>query len=334
MTVTLKPDFGQDGSLFPPLPEIRSAAVRQQVFTHRSFYARPTHVFEDHPSDLSPDNEKYEHLGDTVLGLVITSLLIDMFPGLRVGPSTKIRAMIVGNPTLAEISVKYRLPDRLRLHPAQAITLRASTSIRADVFEAFIGGLYIEQGLEVVKRWINALFAPYALAAYNIARRDHGLPPLPPSFHRALCANPGLPSAAFAVAAAATTRAPHPEPDQLMNMPTIGHLALFNQHLQKTNTKVEWIYSDSEDEDGDVNMEAKPASGKGDKESKANAKGDTDVQMRPGDVLLKGTKATPVWYVKVLVNGEPYGRGRGNTKKAARNEAAKEGLNKLGIVVW
>lgn len=31
---------------------------------------------------------RYEHLGDTVLGLVITNLLIDMFPGLRVGPST------------------------------------------------------------------------------------------------------------------------------------------------------------------------------------------------------------------------------------------------------
>jgi dsRNA-specific ribonuclease len=34
------------------------------------------------------DNEKYEHLGDTVLGLVVTGLLLDMYPCLRVGPST------------------------------------------------------------------------------------------------------------------------------------------------------------------------------------------------------------------------------------------------------
>ena len=40
-----------------------------------------------------------------------------------------------------------------------------------------------------------------------------------------------------------------------------------------------------------------------------------------------------MWYVKVMVDGEFYGRGRGNTKKAARNEAAKEGLEKMGIVV-
>jgi len=53
----------------------------------------------------------------------------------------------------------------------------------------------------------------------------------------------------------------------------------------------------------------------------------------PAEVMIKGTKATPVWYVKVLVDGEFYGRGRGSTKKAARNEAAKEGLIKLGIKV-
>ncbi|KAJ3485269.1 hypothetical protein NLJ89_g11915 [Agrocybe chaxingu] len=135
MIPALKPDFGKDDALFPPLPEIRSQAIKLQVYTHRSYYARPNHIFEDTPDDLSPDNEKFEHLGDTVLGLTITNLLMDMFPGLRVGPSTKIRAMIVGNPTLAEISLKYKLPDHLRLHPAQSITLRASTNIQADVFE-------------------------------------------------------------------------------------------------------------------------------------------------------------------------------------------------------
>lgn len=53
----------------------------------------------------------------------------------------------------------------------------------------------------------------------------------------------------------------------------------------------------------------------------------------PASHLIKGTHSTPVWYVKVFVDGEFYGRGRGNTKKAARNEAAKEGLLKFGIDV-
>ena len=43
---------------FPPLPPINDDDIRTQVFTHRSYYARPGHVFEDHPDDPSPDNEK------------------------------------------------------------------------------------------------------------------------------------------------------------------------------------------------------------------------------------------------------------------------------------
>ena len=54
----IRPDFGIDDIHFPKLPEIRSPAVKSQVFTHRSYFARPTHVFEDHPLDPSLDNEK------------------------------------------------------------------------------------------------------------------------------------------------------------------------------------------------------------------------------------------------------------------------------------
>ena len=41
----------------PPLPAIHNEALRTQVFTHRSYYARPTHIFEDPLDDPSPDNE-------------------------------------------------------------------------------------------------------------------------------------------------------------------------------------------------------------------------------------------------------------------------------------
>ena len=94
---------------------------------------------------------------------------------------------------------------------------------------------------------------------------------------------------------------------------TIGHLALFNQHLQKANRQVEWIYSNEADNSQD--------------------NGYTDMGLSP-DLAIIGTKTTPIWYVKVMVDGEFHGRGRANNKKAARNEAAKEGLQKLGIVVW
>lgn len=305
---SLNPDFGIDESLFPVLPDISSPAIKQQVYTHRSFYARPTHIFEDHPDDPSPDNEKYEHLGDTVIGLSVTSLMFEMYPGLRVGPSTKIRAMIVGNFTLAEISLRYKLPDRLRLHPAQSITLRASTNIQADVFESFVGGLYLDQGLEAVKAWLNPLFRPFVTAAYRIVRQQHGLPPL---------ATPPPSASASPSPSSSSSPSPspiHPDPSTTSIGATIGHLALFNQQLQKNNRQVEWVYSDG----GELSV--------------GGGNGYCDPGV-PAHLLVRGTQTTPVWYVKVMVDGEFYGRGRGNTKKAARNEAAKEGLEKMGIVV-
>ncbi|KAG6861838.1 hypothetical protein C0995_011135 [Termitomyces sp. Mi166 len=279
--MALKPNFGPGERDFPPLPIIYSREIEQKVYTHRSYHARPTHVFEDHPSDPSPDNEKFEHLGDAVLGLCVTSLMLRLYPGLHVGPSTKIRALIVGNITLADISVKYKLPDRLRLHPAQAITLRASTHIQADVLESYIGGLFHEQGLEAVRRWLDPLLTPYAAVAYQMVRLQHGLPVLSAPF---------LPSQSSVN-------------NTLTPMTTIGHLALFNQHLQKSDRSVEWVYSDVPEEGIEVDEFTKHAS-----------------------------KTTPVWYVKVLVDGEFYGNGRGNTKKAARNEAAKVGLERLGVM--
>ncbi|TBU47257.1 ribonuclease III [Dichomitus squalens] len=295
----IKPEFPNG---LPPLPDIQSEQLRLQVFTHRSFFARPTHIFEDMPDDPSPDNEMLEHLGDTVLNLVVTGLLREVYPCLRVGPSTKIRALIVGNPTLASISVQYRLPERLRMHPAQAITLQASTNIQADLFESFVGGVYLDRGLEVTKTWLHPLFRPYIVEAYRIVRVQHGLPPDPvppyPLLHSAYRHvsltppmrgsgvatpdNSGIPASSWSI----------PPPPRIPG--NVGHLSLFNQHMQQQGKFVEWVYTDSEGE---------------------------------------GTKTTPIWVVRAMCEGECLGRGRGSTKKAARNEAAKEGLVHLGIYI-
>jgi len=134
----------------------------------------------------------------------------------------------------------------------------------------------------------------------------------------------GPPTTTTTIGAAGTrmTMPSYPRPDdalragEILTPPNnIGHLALFNQHLQKSNREVEWIYSDgSSCSGGDV-----------------GGAGYNDMGL-PAEVMICGTKTTPVWYVKVLVDGTLHGRGRGNTKRAARNEAAKEGLCKLGIV--
>lgn len=95
---------------------------------------------------------------------------------------------------------------------------------------------------------------------------------------------------------------------------TAGHLALLNQHLQKGGERVEWVISDQDPFGVDDGAAAAVAT--------------------PADVFARGNKATPVWSVQVVVDGEVYGRGRGNTKKTAKNDAAKQALVRMGVVVW
>ncbi|KIY73961.1 ribonuclease III [Cylindrobasidium torrendii FP15055 ss-10] len=295
--IGLKPDLGEGDRLLPPLPTLLSAAINEQVFTHRSYFARPTRVFEDSPDDPSPDNEKLEHLGDSVLGLVVTHFMLDMYPTLRVGPSTKMRALLVGNATLAEISVKYKLPERLRVHPAQALTLQTSVNIQADLFESFVGGLYCDQGLAAVTAWLTPLFIPYADLAYRTVRTQHGLPPSP--------ASPAPAPPSSLPATPPTTPPPVPARLRLDGDSSTGHLGLFNHRVQRAGSQLEWVYSSSSTfaDDAAINSDS--------------------------DAINPAVKAAPVWHVTVFVDGVQYGRGSGLTKKVARNGAAKEGLRKL-----
>ena len=163
-------------------------------------------------------------------------------------------------------------------------------------------------------------------------RKQHSLPPLPPSLAQA--------GAKEGSTNAYSESSTHPA----TFYGTTGHLALFNQHLQKANKRVEWVYWDGKDAPSTPstsplnsnNSDALATSSVESDGATSTAIVTAGWYADPGvpeHLRIEGTQVTPVWYVKVLVEGEFYGRGRGNTKKSARNEAAKEGLVKLGIEV-
>lgn len=114
-----------------------------------------------HPSltreqgQLSPNNQRLEFLGDAVLQLVITSALYERYPNADEGALTKARAHLVNRTALARQGDALGLGDALHLSRGEEATggrLRASTL--ADGFEAVIGALYLDGGLEVARRFI------------------------------------------------------------------------------------------------------------------------------------------------------------------------------------
>nr|GAT47679.1 predicted protein [Mycena chlorophos] len=158
----------------PPLPTINDKALEKRAFTHTSYYGRPAAGFEDKADDLSPDYERLEFIGDSVIQLAVTGLLHEMYPGLRVGPASKLRSALVENASFAPISVHYGLPQRLLANPVQAMVLKNTPSVQADIFEAFIGALYLDQGFDIVRPWLSKLFTPLAEYHCAIIRAQHG----------------------------------------------------------------------------------------------------------------------------------------------------------------
>jgi len=161
----------------PLLPAINSQQILNQIFTHRSLVRRSKRAFEDTPNDANRDNEQLVNLGDQVFGLVVTNLIRDSFPHLCVGPSSKVRDRLKFHGTLAKTAVLYNLHERLLVQPAQANEVRRSAHAQAEVFKAYVGGLYREQGLDVVTRWLRPVFQVDIREAYESVRREHLLPP-------------------------------------------------------------------------------------------------------------------------------------------------------------
>ncbi|KAN0136254.1 Ribonuclease III domain containing protein [Lactarius tabidus] len=158
----------------PPLPEIQSEQTREQIFTHSSVTARRRGEFEVPPENSNRDNEEWAHIGDQVVSLAVTDLIQDLHPRLRVGPTSKLRDRIKRSDTLAEMcAVKYGLHERLR---TQAPSLKASPNVQVDVFKAYVGGLFREQGLDVVKQWLDPLFRPLIDHGYEAERQEHLVP--------------------------------------------------------------------------------------------------------------------------------------------------------------
>ncbi|MCT4594873.1 MAG: ribonuclease III [Anaeromicrobium sp.] len=100
-------------------------------------------------------NERLEFLGDSVLGIVISDYLYKNLSTSQEGELTKIRASIVCEPSLANSSMELSMGKYLMLGKGEEVTGgRERISILADTFEAVIGAIYLDGGLENAKKFI------------------------------------------------------------------------------------------------------------------------------------------------------------------------------------
>ncbi len=107
-------------------------------------------------------NERLEFLGDAVLGLVISEMLMNKFPDEHEGALTKIKSHIVSRQTLYKIAAKLQLDEFILLGKSEfSSNNHNKKSIISDAVESIIGAIYIDGDLEGAKFFIKKHFSEY-----------------------------------------------------------------------------------------------------------------------------------------------------------------------------
>ena len=115
------------------------------AFTHRSFW-------NEHRERIPDHNERLEFLGDSVLGLLIADYLFTHHPNLDEGSLSTLRSQLVDAPACASYVQKLDIEEFLLLGKGEQMNRgKGRESILADLFEALVGALYLDQGLEGVR---------------------------------------------------------------------------------------------------------------------------------------------------------------------------------------
>lgn len=132
----------------------RDLSLLQRALTHRSY-------LNEHPEHMLEDNERLEFLGDAVLDFVTGAWLYDRFPEMDEGRLTRLRAELVRTETLAHFAAHFGLGEALLLGRGEDESGgRTRPRNLCGAFEALVGALYLDQGMEAVRQFAEPLLGP------------------------------------------------------------------------------------------------------------------------------------------------------------------------------
>lgn len=127
-----------------------------QALTHPSYINELAAASED-------DNQRLEFLGDAILGFLVGEWLYALFPQAREGELTSLRAHLVRTKSLAAFARDLELGSNMRFGRGE----RASGGARREAnlcaaFEALVGALYLDSGLENTRTWLRRLLVTHS----------------------------------------------------------------------------------------------------------------------------------------------------------------------------
>lgn len=156
--------------------EFKDKSLLKTALTHSS-YANENHT---------RSNERLEFLGDSVLSIIISECIFKEMANVNEGDLSKIRASLVCEQSLAEISKNIHLSELVFLGRGEDKTGgRKRPSITSDAFEAVLGAIYLDSDIDTARKWVlnlmndkiklgcqGKLYSDYKTALQEIIQRD------------------------------------------------------------------------------------------------------------------------------------------------------------------
>jgi len=135
------------------LPKFKNKKLSKQAFIHRSYLNETKEQLES--------NERLEFLGDSILSFIVSDYLFKTYPQFNEGILTNLRSLVVNTKSLASAAKTLHFGEHLLLSRGEEESKgRENESILANTFEAFIGALFIDQGIEAVSEFLHASLLP------------------------------------------------------------------------------------------------------------------------------------------------------------------------------
>ena len=131
----------------------RNPQLLEEALCHRSYV-------NEHPQAGMRDNERFEFLGDAVLSLVVSHILMQHYPEMAEGELSRTRAHFVNESHLAQVARSLGLGACIQLGRGEEQTGgRDKPSILSDTLEAILAAIYLDGGFEAVFGVINQRLA-------------------------------------------------------------------------------------------------------------------------------------------------------------------------------
>lgn len=136
--------------------QFKNVLLLETAFQHTSFV-------NERASRKLEHNERLEFLGDAVLEVIVSDYLYHEYPNKPEGDLTRMRAQLVREESLAFLAKQYQFNRHIRLGKGELASGGSQRdSILADCFEAFLGAVYLDQGMDMARAWLNrALLEPH-----------------------------------------------------------------------------------------------------------------------------------------------------------------------------